>query len=75
MGRASAVDERYALTEAGLDYLLRRNARIASVLRGEDALVPYLETAAEPDIDTAAETVAETDRKYSAVSDLAASAE
>jgi DNA-binding PadR family transcriptional regulator len=37
--------KRYTLTEVGLDFLLRRNSHIASVLRGEES-VPSLEAAA-----------------------------
>jgi DNA-binding PadR family transcriptional regulator len=73
--------KRYTLTEAGLDYLLRRNARLASILRSEDAVVPFLETSAEPAaaisaIQRPASARTEAAPKYSAVvSDLAASAE
>src|ERR1039457_4822056 len=35
--------KRYTLTEAGLNFLLRRNAHIASVLRGQDAVVPSMD--------------------------------
>lgn len=73
--------KRYTLTETGLDYLLRRNARLASILRSEDAVVPHLETSAEPAVAIAAiqqpaSARTEAAAKYSAVvSDLAASAE
>ena len=40
--------KRYTLTEAGLNYLLQRNARIASILRSADAVEPYIDSSVEP---------------------------
>jgi DNA-binding PadR family transcriptional regulator len=71
--------KRYTLTEAGVDYLLERNADIASILRGDG--LRRIETEAEPAaaiaaIQQPASARAEAAAKYSAVmSDLAASAE
>jgi DNA-binding PadR family transcriptional regulator len=39
--------KRYTLTDTGLEYLLGRNARFASILRGEE-VVHSVEAAAEP---------------------------
>ncbi len=76
--------KRYTLTEAGVDYLLQRNADIASILRGDG--LRRIETEAEPaaartrpGVTAIARPVSaqtETAPEYSAVvSDLAAFAE